>query len=115
MMSTGEMRERAIRRALGLGLAGEVVRVRLGWYRLPSTTRPGTVHTVRVVDGRYRCDCEAGRSGRPCAHAAAVFILFIRKVQQGGATVVAPAREAAPLPAAPGSSNVVGISTRRAA
>jgi hypothetical protein len=92
-MTVAEMQRRAIRRAISLGLAGEVQRVRYGWYRLPSTTRPGVFWTVRVVDGRWTCDCEAGRAGRPCVHAAAV---YIRKVEATGATVVAPAT---PLPA----------------
>jgi hypothetical protein len=87
-MSEQELRARAIKRAIGLGLAGEVIRVRCGWYQLPSTTRLGQVWTVRVVEGRYSCNCEAGRSGRPYVHQAAV---FRRKTEAGGASVVAPA------------------------
>lgn len=87
-MSEQEVRAWAIKRAIGLSLAGEVIRVRCGWYQFPSTTRPGQVWTVCVVNGRWSCDCEAGRGGRPCAHAAAV---YIREVEQGRATVVAPA------------------------
>lgn len=89
--TAAEMRQRAIMRAIGLGLSGEVERVAYGHYRLPSTTRPGTFWTVKVVEGRYVCDCEAGRAGRPCCHAAAV---FIRKTEQGGGRVVAPAAHA---------------------
>ena len=103
---------RAISRAVALGVAGEVQRVRLGWYRVPSTTQPGTVYTVRVVDGRYTCDCPAGRSGRPCVHAAGV---FIRKVEANanGARVTGPA---APPPAAapPAPTNVVPFARRAA-
>lgn len=108
-MSEKELQARAINRAIALGLAGEVIRVRGGWYQLPSTTRPGQVWTVRVVEGRYTCDCEAGRNDKPCVHQAAV---YIRKVEQGGATVVAPAVavEPAPVPA-----NVVSISSLRPA
>lgn len=102
-MDMRQARQRAIKRAIALGLAGEVIRVRCGWYQLPSTTRPGQVWTVRVVDGRWSCDCEAGRNGRPCVHQAAV---YIRKVEAGGATVVAPA------PPAP--SNVVEFRQRAA-
>jgi hypothetical protein len=65
-----------------------VERVAYGHYRLPSTTRPGQCWTVRVVDGRFVCDCEAGRSGRPCCHAAAV---FVRKTECAGARVTGPA------------------------
>lgn len=107
MIGRAELERRALRRALGLGLAGEVERVRYGWYRLPSTTRPGVFHTVRVVDGAYTCDCEAGRAGRPCVHQAAV---YIRKIEAGGGTVVAPAARAEQLPA-----NVTPIDSRRAA
>jgi len=107
MMSTVEMRERAIRRALGLGLAGEVVRVRLGWYRVSSTTQPGQVYTVRVVDGHYVCECSAGQAGRPCVHAAGV---YIAKVERGGGRVVAPA-----APPAPALATVIDIRRRRAA
>jgi hypothetical protein len=103
-------RARAIQRAISLGLAGGVQRVRFGWYRLPSTTRPGVWWTVRVsADGRWSCDCEAGRAGRPCVHQAAV---YIRKVQAGGGTVVAPAP--APTPAPPAASNVVALPRRAA-
>lgn len=47
--------------------------------------------TVRVVDGRWSCDCEAGRSGRPCAHQAAV---LIRKMEADGGRVTGPATHA---------------------
>ena len=88
-MTVEQARRRAIQRALGLGLAGDVQRVSYGWYRLPSTTRPGVFWTVRVSrEGRWSCDCEAGRAGRPCVHQAAV---YIRKAESGGATVVGPA------------------------
>ena len=102
-MTVGELQQRAINRAIALGVAGEIERVRLGWYRVPSTTQPGTVYTVRVVDGRYTCDCPAGRSGRPCVHAAGV---FIRKIEAGGGRVTGPA-----VPAVP--ANVIPL--RRAA
>src|SRR3954468_1452221 len=92
---------RAIQRAIALGLAGEVERVRYGWYRVPSTTTPGTVYTVRVTGDRYTCDCSAGRGGRPCVHAAGV---FVRKTEAAsGGRVTGPAPQAAP-PAAPPSN-----------
>lgn len=106
--TAAEMRQRAISRAIALGLAGEVVRVKCGWYRLPSTTRPGQWWTVRVVGGRWSCDCEAGRSGRPCVHQAAV---LIRKLESGGARVTGPAPHAGE--AAPAA--VIDIRSRRAA
>lgn len=89
-MGRVELQRRAIGRAIALGVAGEVERVRRGWYRVPSTTRPATVYTVRVVDGRYTCDCPAGRAARPCVHAAGV---YIRKVEANakGARVTGPA------------------------
>ena len=90
-MDARTAQQRAISRAVALGVAGEVERVRLGWYRVPSTTQPGTVYTVRVVAGRYTCDCSRGAQGRPCVHAAGV---FIRKTEANakGARVTGPAR-----------------------
>jgi hypothetical protein len=82
-----ERRRRAIQRALSLGLPAAVERVRYGWYRLPSTTRPDTYWTVRVsVDGRWSCDCEAGRSGHPCVHQAAVLIAKTEAASKGRVT-----------------------------
>lgn len=104
-MDAAELRQRAIGRAIALGVAGEVVRVRRGWYRVPSTTQPATVYTVRVVDGRYTCDCPAGRSGRPCVHAAGV---YIRKLESGGGRVTGPAQPQLP-------ANVTRLPERRAA
>lgn len=106
--SETQMQARAIQRAISLGLAGEIERVSYGHYRLPSTTRPGVFWTVKVVGGRYVCVCEAGRSQRPCSHAAAV---FIRKTECGGARVVGPATHAGEE--AP--SNVLQFAPRRAA
>lgn len=105
-MAVGELRRRAIQRAIALGLAGDVQRVCRGWYRLPSTTRPEVFWTVRVSrEGHWSCDCEAGRAGRPCVHQAAV---YIRKVEAGGGTVVAPAPPVLP-------PNVTPLPARRAA
>jgi hypothetical protein len=80
-----EAQRRALARALALGLAGEVTRLRLGWYQVGSTSAPGQAYTVHVNDGRYVCSCQAGRSGRACAHAAAV---YIAKVEHGGGRVL---------------------------
>ena len=103
--------QRAISRAIALGLAGDVQRVSYGWYRLPSTTRPGVFWTVRVSrEGHWSCDCEAGRAGRACVHQAAV---LIRKTEAGGATVVAPATSTQEAPPAAASGNVIPL--RRAA
>lgn len=42
-------------------------------YRVPSKTDEGRAYTVAVDYGRLAgCTCDAGRSGRLCAHAAAV-------------------------------------------
>lgn len=73
-------RQRALRKAFALGLAGDVVRLRLGLYEVPSQTRPGQAHRVTVsASGVYHCSCEAGVAGRPCVHQAAV---YLRKLEQ---------------------------------
>jgi hypothetical protein len=69
---------RAITKALLLGGAAAVRRVRYGVYAVASASRPGVAHTVTVEAGAgapvYRCDCEAGRHERVCWHAAATWI-----------------------------------------
>ncbi len=45
-----------------------IVRVS-GCYLVPSTSRAGVIHRVDDVAG---CNCEAGRAGRSCRHAAAI-------------------------------------------
>jgi hypothetical protein len=88
----------AISRALARGGAAAVARVRFGLYRVASSSRPGTVHTVSVdAAGRYRCDCEAGVAGRACWHAAAVFVAKVEHASQGGARVTGPGRRPAAL------------------
>jgi hypothetical protein len=94
-MTAGE--RNAISRALARGGAAAVARVRYGLYRVASSRRPGRLHTVSVdVQGRYRCDCEAGIAGRVCWAMASV---YIAKVEAGGGRVVAPAAPPAPAPA----------------
>jgi len=76
--------QRAISKAMALGLAGQVERVRFGLYRVPSTSEAGVVHTVIVDGGAYECTCKA--SAKPsCVHRAAV---YIAKVEASGAKVV---------------------------
>ena len=45
-----------------------IVRVS-GCYLVPSSSRAGVIHRVDDVAG---CNCEAGRAGRSCRHAAAI-------------------------------------------
>lgn len=102
----------AIRRALAHGGAAVVSRVRFGRYRVASASRPGSMHSVSVDEhGTYRCSCEAGKAGRPCWHAAAVYIAKVERASKGRVTGPAPA---VAIPA-PVPSNVVDIRTRQAA
>ena len=109
MATTNGVRN-AISRALALGGAVAVTRVRYGRYRVASSSRPGRFHTVTVdAGGRYRSDCEAGRVERVCWHQAAT---YIAKLERGaGVRVVGPAAGAPP--AAP--ERIVAFRPRRAA
>ena len=80
----------AIRKAVERGGAKLVRRVRFGLYLIESAHEAGRVYTVRVdAQGRYSCDCAAGASGRPCWHAAAVYVAKIE--HSSGGRVTAPA------------------------
>jgi hypothetical protein len=94
MVLTGRERK-AISRALELGGAAAVRRLRYGVYAVASASRPGVVHTVTVDGaGAWTCTCEAGRRGRVCWHRASVFIAKVERA--GGARVIGPV----PRPAA---------------
>lgn len=116
MARAAEMRQtaqqRAISRALAMGGAAAVRRIRCGLYKVESATRPGMVHTVSVdASGAYHCSCEAAVSGRAsCWHRASVYIA--RLEHNSGVRVTGPGTTA-PGEAAP--SNVVDIWSRRAA
>src|SRR5215204_3304738 len=73
MATTNGVRN-AVERALDRGGAAAVARVRFGLYLVASHSRSGVAHTVTVEGGAYRCDCEAGRHGRVCWHAAATWL-----------------------------------------
>lgn len=91
-MSPAERRQRALRKAFALGLQSDVARVRLGLYTVPSTTRPGTRHHVTVSSqGRYHCSCEAGVAGKPCIHAAAVYLRKLEANSRASVVYVKPA------------------------
>lgn len=91
-MDLAELRRRAINKALAMGGAAAVTRVRYGTYQVASRTREQMRHTVSVTpDGTYHCTCEAGLQERACWHAAAV---YVAKVEAGGGRVVAPAAPA---------------------
>jgi hypothetical protein len=106
----------AISRALARGGAAAVRRVRYGLYRVASGSRPGTVHTVCIDRGQWRCSCAAGSAGRPaCWHRAAV---LIAKVEARGARVTGPrppTSEAPARPAVPPPAAVPQLPQRRAA
>ena len=105
-----ELQRRAIARALAQGGASAVTRVRYGLYRVASSSRPGAAHTVSVDEqGRWRCSCPAGLSGRVCWHTAAV---YVAKVEHGGGRVTSPAR---PRPPRGGDTvNVIAFRPRAA-
>ena len=104
----------AVQRALARGGAAAVARVRFGLYRVASTSRPGTHHTVSVdAAGRYRCDCEAGVAGRVCWHQAAVYIAKIEHSTRG--RVTGPACHVGEEVPAEVPAEVVDIRSRRAA
>jgi hypothetical protein len=91
MATGGECR--AITKALLLGGAAAVRRLRYGVYVVASASRPGVAHTVTVDAGAYRCDCEAGRHERACWHAAAVYVAKVEHAS--GGRVTGPARRPA--------------------
>lgn len=103
-MGPEELRRRAISKALAMGGAGTVARVRYGTYRVASRTRAGLTHTVSVVGQNFFCTCPAGAAGRPCWHAAAV---FVAKIEAHGARVTGPGTQVAPAEAAP--DNVIPL------
>ena len=84
MATDGE--RRAITKALLLGGAAAVRRVRYGVYAVASASRSGVAHTVTVAGGVYRCDCEAGRHERACWHAAAVYVAKVEHASGGRVT-----------------------------
>ena len=53
-----------------------IVRVS-GAYLVPSSSRAGVIHRVDDLNG---CNCEAGRAGRSCRHAAAIEIIEAAQV-----------------------------------
>ena len=84
MATDGE--RRAITKALLLGGAATVRRLRYGVYAVASASRPGAAHTVTVKAGAYRCDCEAGRHERVCWHQAAAYIAQVEHASGGRVT-----------------------------
>ena len=76
--------QRALSKAMALELAERVERVRLGLYRVPSTSEESVTWTVMVDGGAYSCTCRASNK-LACVHRAAV---YLAKVQASGAKVV---------------------------
>lgn len=89
-MGITETEARAITKALLLGGAAAVRRLRYGVYGVASASRPGVAHLVTVETGAYRCDCEAGRHERACWHRAAVYVAKIEHAS--GSRVTGAAR-----------------------
>ena len=67
---------------------------------MASASRPGVAHTVTVAGGAYRCDCEAGRHGRVCWHAAAVHVAKVEHASGGRVTGAARPTSGDPGPGA---------------
>ena len=105
-MAPQELRQRAIARALANGGAAAVRRVRFGLYEVASASRPETQHRVRVIGANWFCSCEAGLGGRPCWHAASVWLAKLE--HNSKVRVTGPGTRPASLPAG-------GAASRRAA
>jgi hypothetical protein len=87
------MQQRALGKALTLGLHQRVARVRYGVYLVPSTSS-AEVYTVQHEPGqdeRLFCTCP-GRFHPACTHRAAV---WIAKQEAKGVRVTSPARKEA--------------------
>ena len=71
----------AIQRAFASGLVDDAQRVGYNTYRVPSTSRQGVSYLVTTTrDGsRWFCQCTAGEMRRPCVHAAAGWITWVRE------------------------------------
>jgi hypothetical protein len=111
-MTTDEMRRRAVAKALVMAGAADVRPVRYGLYLVGSASRPGAVvHTVtgtREDGADLKCTCEAGLSGKPCWHAASV---WLAKMEHNFGVRVT---EVASRPSPPAASNVVAFRRRAA-
>ena len=97
-MAPGELRRRAIARALANGGAAAVRRVRYGHYEVASASRPGTRHRVKVIGANWFCSCEASLAGRPCWHQAAVWLAKLEHTSR--VRVTGPGTRLAPAPPA---------------
>jgi hypothetical protein len=87
------MQQRALGKALTLGLHKRVVRVAYGRYEVPSTTT-GERYTVTHNPGQDEqlyCTCP-GRSHPACIHRASV---WLAKQEAKGVRVTSPARKEA--------------------
>jgi SWIM zinc finger len=83
--------ERAMRRAHAARI--KPTKRANGTYTVPSTSKPGTLHTLMLDEaGRIAlCDCkgwQAGGRGRPCIHAGAVALALT--FTRGHSIAVAP-------------------------
>jgi hypothetical protein len=86
----------AVAKALTLAGAARVERRRFGFYTVESATRTGAAYAVTgtAPDGSdLRCTCPASLAGRPCWHAALIWVLRLRSQ---GVRVTGPATEDSP-------------------
>lgn len=74
----------AIQRAFASGLVDGVQRVGYNTYRVPSTTREGVAYLVTTnrMGEKWWCNCTAGEMRRPCTHAAAGYVAWVRERTQ---------------------------------
>jgi hypothetical protein len=92
-----EWERRALARAFSYGLQAEVRPAPSHGgrtYYVPSLSEPGLLHTVALTHRRGRehlaCSCPAGALGRPCAHAAAVWLYRLEAASGGQVLAVRP-------------------------
>jgi hypothetical protein len=69
-MSLAQREDRAMER--GAALVGQIERVADQVWAVPSTSYPGEIHVVALVEAVLHCTCPAGEAGQPCRHAAGV-------------------------------------------
>lgn len=101
-MALADTQRTALSKAVALGLAADVRRVRFGEYRVPSTSQAGVTYTVTVgADNVYRCTCK-GAKHPACVHRAAVYLAKLRCNEGVQVLSVKPAGMVpSPVPAAP--------------
>ena len=92
-MALSSRERNAVAKAVELGGAALVRRVRYGVYEVPSATEAGVVYRVEQRELGWVCSCPAGEQGQPCWHKASV--LIAKTQAASGCRVKGPAGPAA--------------------